>query len=220
MMPYPIRRYCLTLAIGCLLGATTLAEQPKNKLTDEEKQQGFVLLFNGENLDGWKVAEHPDSFKIVDGDLTTVGPRAHAFYMDKAFKNFELRSRVWFGESSNGGIYIHAKWKESGWPLDQGYEAQICGNDYKDPKKTGSIYNYNNVSKSPVGPGEWFDYTIIVKGRTVQTIINGKPVAKYTEPDDKRRLLGGHIALQCHDPKSKVKWNTIRIKALPDDAAE
>lgn len=214
-MTHCIDRCLLTLAFGLLLTSTAMAEE-KNSLTADEKKEGFVLLFNGKNFDGWKVAENPDSFKIVDGDLTTVGPRAHAFYMDKPFKNFELRSKVWFGKNSNGGIYIHAKYKENGWPTDQGYEAQICGNDYKDKKKTGSIYNYANVDSSPVGPGEWFDYTVTVKGNKIQTIINGKLVSEYTEPADKSRLLGGHVALQCHDPKSTVKWNTIRIKALPD----
>ena len=202
------------LAIGFLfLGSHALAGE-KNTLSDEEKKEGFKLIFNGMDLDGWKVAENPDSFKVIDGDLATVGPRAHAFYMGKKLQDFELRSKVWFGKNSNGGIYFHATYKERGWPLDSGYEAQIASDDYKDHRKTGSIYRHHDLKKSPVGPNEWFDYRIVVKGRNIQTFINGKPAGKYTDSESKPRLTGGHIALQCHDPKSKVKWHTIRVKEL------
>lgn len=202
------------LAFGLLFFATNAQGGEKNTLSAEEKEEGFILLFNGKDLDGWKVAENPDSFKIIDGDLATVGPRAHAFYTAKKFQDFELRSKVWFGKNSNGGIYFHATYKEKGWPLDSGYEAQIASDDYKDKRKTGSIYRNLDLMKSPVGAGEWFEYQIVVKGRNVKTIINGKLAADFTEPEGKSRLTGGHIALQCHDPKSKVKWHTIRVKEL------
>jgi len=202
------------------------ASQEKNTLTDEEKKQGFKLIFDGKSLKGWQMNENAKSAQFKDGHIITNGKRGHLYYVgtgrdskDGRFKNMELRAKVLIHPASNSGIYVHAKWHDSGWPLAQGYEAQVCSNDYRDPKKTGSIYNYKNLNKSAVEDGKWFDYTVIVKGRTITTMLNGKVAAKYTEPDDKpSRLKGGFIALQCHDPKSKVEYHTLRVRRLADDA--
>ncbi len=47
---------------------------------------------------------------------------------------------------------------------------------------TGSIYAIRNVWKSPVPDNEWFNYRIVVQGKTIQTFINGMLAAEYTEP--------------------------------------
>lgn len=41
---------------------------------------GFVELFNGKDLSGWKVNENPDSVRVQDGSLVVQGDRAHVFY--------------------------------------------------------------------------------------------------------------------------------------------
>jgi hypothetical protein len=53
--------------------------------------------------------------------------------------------------------------------------------------------------------------------------VNGKQLVDYTEPADLKRpenmagrvLSSGTIALQGHDPKSKVLFKNILIKPLP-----
>ena len=195
------------------------AEEKKNMLSAEEKEKGFLLMFDGKSLDGWKMNENPESARVENGNIVTSGKRGHLYFVgdgeNNQFGNLELRTKVKIHPSSNSGIYIQIAWHDQGWPLAQGYEAQVCSNDYKDPKKTGSVYNYVNLGKSDVPDGEWFDYTVIVKDRTVTTMLNGKVAAEYTEPTDKdSRLKGGYIALQCHDPKSVVEFHTIRVRKL------
>src|SRR5262245_61500011 len=85
------------------------------------KGEGFKAIFDGKSMQGWKVAENPDTFKLKDGELVTGGgngQRAHCFYVgdDKPFKDFELRVDVMTEPNSNGGIYFHTKWQEKGWP--------------------------------------------------------------------------------------------------------
>lgn len=201
-----------------VLAVPALAEDAKpNTLSEDEKKAGFVLVFDGEKLGDWKPNENPDSWKIVDGAIITSGQRSHLYYMGGenkgVLKNFEFRAQVKQHEKSNAGIYIHAKF-QTGWPTDTGYECQICSDSYGDPKKTGSVYNFKNLDKSPVKDGEWYDYHIIVKDRTVTIKLNGKVVNEYTEKEDsKSRLNGGHIAFQCHDPKSKIEFRSLRLKA-------
>jgi hypothetical protein len=66
-----------------------------------------------------------------------------------------------------------------------------------------------------VKDNEWFDMHIIVQGKKVTVKLNDKIVNEYTEGEN-GRLTGGTIALQGHDPESKVMYKEIMIKVLPD----
>ncbi|MEM0967930.1 MAG: DUF1080 domain-containing protein [Verrucomicrobiota bacterium] len=188
-------------------------------------EKEFVELFNGQDLTGWKVSEHPDSFSVQDGELVAVGPRAHLFYVGDVhgavWKDFEVKMKVLTKPNANAGFYFHTEWQEEGWPA-KGYEAQINAT-HKDPKKTGSIYAVVNVmDHAPHKDNEWFDYHIKVQGKTITLSINGELTATYTEqpgvvPNAKmpgRMLSEGTIAIQCHDPGSEARFKSIKIRPL------
>ena len=71
---------------------------------------------------------------------------------------------------------------------------------------------------------EWFTMHIKVAGKRIMVWVNKKLVTDYTEPDDVKRDKGmenrllsrGTIALQGHDPKSKVLYKNIKLKLLAD----
>jgi len=195
----------------------------------------WISLYNGTNLDGWQASENVDSWKIEDGAIVTSGPRSHLFYVgdvnDHNFKNFELMVDVKTTKGSNSGIYIHTDFQQSGWP-EKGYECQVINSNpetepggYVEHKMTGSLYAIRNVWKTPVKDDEWFNYHIVVQGKTIRIYINDELMVDYTEPANtyrpesmKGRLLSsGTIALQCHDPGSTVYYRNIKIKILPDD---
>jgi hypothetical protein len=184
-------------------------------------KDGFVQLFDGKSLDGWKINENPDSWKLKDGEILAKGERSHLFYVgdDKPFVNFELRADVKTEPKANGGIYFHTKYQESGWPK-YGFEAQV-NNSHGDPKRTGSLYDVKNVLETHVPDNEWYTETIIVKGKHIVIKINDKVVVDYTEPADHkegkdftRKLDQGTFALQAHDPGSTVHFKNIRVKRL------
>lgn len=188
-----------------------------------EKEEGWVNLFDGKSLKGWKANENKETWKIEKGNLVCHGPRSHLFYMgdDKPFINFEFKAEVMTTPGSNAGIYFHTRYQETGWPKF-GYEAQV-NITHKDPKKTGSLYGVVNVSNPPAKDNEWWTQHIIVKGKNIQIKINDKTVVNYNEPGGKkatspqfeRRLKSGTFALQGHDPKSKVYFRNLRVKRLP-----
>ncbi|MCA9425703.1 MAG: DUF1080 domain-containing protein, partial [Candidatus Omnitrophica bacterium] len=188
---------------------------------------GWISLFDGKSLDGWKVSEdHPDSFRVEDGQIVANGARAHLFYEGPVenhdFKNFIFKADVMTTKGSNSGLYIHTKYQKDDWP-NYGYECQV-NNTQGDPQKTAGIYDTVKVLEAPAKDNEWFEYTIIVKGKTIETQINGKTCAKYDEKDkaemDHRSrgtdLSSGTFAIQAHDPNSKVFYKNIRVKVLPD----
>ena len=198
------------------------ADEAKGKKNGEK---GFVSLFDGKSLNGWKVnKENPKSITVKAGNIVIDGPRAHLFYTGDVenhnFKNFVLRAEVMTKPSANSGIYFHTKYQDSGWP-DAGFEAQV-NNTHGDPKKTGGLYAVKDVNPAPAKDNEWFKYEIRVKGKEVNIKINGKVTSSWTEipnaPHLKsmpgRKLGSGTFALQAHDPKSVVHYRNIRVKPL------
>src|SRR5690606_38707285 len=89
---------------------------------------GFVELFDGKSLDGWKMNEHPEAVRVENGHLVVNGERGHLFYdgpvYHHSFKNFELRALVRTKPGSNSGVYFHTEFQNEGWPA-KGYEVQV-----------------------------------------------------------------------------------------------
>jgi len=185
-------------------------------------KDGFYPLFNGKNLEGWKASENKECFKVEDKCIVVNGKRSHLFYtgpVNKAtFKNFELVAEVKTFPKANSGIFLHTAYQEKGWP-GKGYECQVNAT-HSDRKKTGGLYGVRDVmDTAPHKDNEWFTYHIIVKGKQVAIKINDKVTCEYTEPagaSGGRKLSTGTIALQGHDPGSKVLYKSVKIKPLPD----
>ena len=216
----------LLLAGGlALVPALRAADAADKAAKPEADKDGFYSLFDGKSLDGWKVNENPKSFAVENGTLVVNGDRSHAFYDGPVnaheFKDFHFKAEVMCFPNSNSGIYFHTKFQPDGWPA-AGYEAQV-NNTHGDPKKTGGLYAVKDVmNNSPAKDNEWFTYEIIVKGKDIKILINGKPATEWTEPagwqppkDMPGRKLGsGTFALQGHDPGSKVLYKNIKVKPL------
>jgi hypothetical protein len=198
------------------------ADEAKGKKNGEK---GFISLFDGKSLNGWKVnKENPKSITVKDGNIVIDGPRTHLFYAGDVekhnFKNFVLRAQVKTFPKANSGIYFHTKYEDSGWPY-AGFEAQV-NNTHGDPKKSGGLYAVKDVNPAPAKDGEWFDYEIRVKDKKVIIKINGKitsswkevPNAPHLKSMPGRKLGSGTFALQAHDPKSVVHYRNIRVRPL------
>jgi hypothetical protein len=191
-------------------------------LVAAETEAGFKVIFDGKSLDGWKKAnEHETAFRLEDGAIVANGERCHLYYVgdEKPFKNFELKVDVMTKPNSNGGIYFHTKYQDTGWPK-YGFECQV-NVTHGDWKKTGSLYDVVNLGHTPAKENEWWTQHIIVKGNQVTVKINGITVLEYTErpgaqagTDFTRKLDQGTFALQAHDPKSVVYYKNIRVKRL------
>jgi hypothetical protein len=204
----------IVLAIALAMGVTVT-----NAADNEE---GFTVIFDGKSLDGWKIAENPNTFKLQNGEVVAHGNRAHMFYVGdpKPFKNFELRVDCMTEPGANGGIYFHTKYQDTNWPK-HGFEAQVNQSYKTDPKRSGSLYGLVDVKDTHVKDNEWYTTTVIVKDKRVIIKLNDKTVCDYTEPDGyqagkdfTRKLEEGTFALQAHDPKSIVHYKNIRVKRL------
>jgi len=181
------------------------------------QKEDWINLFDGKSLNGWKASEHPSTFSVGDSGIVVFGDRAHLFYEGSVnnhnFKNFEFKVKVLTKPGSNSGLFIHTSYQENGWP-SKGYEIQV-NNSHTDWRRTGSIYAVQDVKEVFVKDNEWYTEHIIVQGKKITVKINDKVINEYTEGEN-GKLSSGTIALQGHDPKSKVYYKEVMIKILPD----
>jgi hypothetical protein len=208
----------IAIFVACGSSARPSAAAPED--------EGWVSLFDGKTLDGWKASDQPGTFHVEDDAIVVNGPRSHLYYVGPVhnhdFKNFEWKAEIMTFPKANSGMYFHTQYQETGWP-SKGYEVQV-NNSHTDPIRTGSLYGVKNVMEQHARDNVWFTQQITVQGKRVIVKVDGVVVVDYTEPDNVQRpaeeagrLLGsGTFALQGHDPGSKVLYRNIAVKVLPD----
>src|ERR1035437_7899469 len=93
--------FSLSLAVVLLTAFPALA-QKMNQLSAQEKKEGWVLLFNGKNFDGWRQCNgtampknwtiEQDAMKVSTAEGKTPGQPSGGdiLYATKKFRNFEL----------------------------------------------------------------------------------------------------------------------------------
>ncbi len=179
-------------------------------------------LFNGRDLTGWKANNDSESFTVSDGLLrvqSSASTSAHLFVINEKsgelerFRNFELELWARAEPNSNGGVFVHTDMstRDSALHLAKGYEVQL-NSSKKEPRKTGSLYGIVDYDQSPLDETQWFRVNVIVEGKRIRILIDGKQIVDYTEPENvvrpaarRGRLFsadGGGIALQAHDRNS------------------
>jgi hypothetical protein len=193
------RRIFLTFSIAAamLLAISTFA-QKANQISKEEKKDGWVLLFNGKNFDGWRQCNgtampanwviEDDAMKVVVGEGKNPGQGANGdiLFKDKKFKNFELSIDWKASKMANSGIFFNVR-EVPGQPIYYAApEIQVLDNvDATDNKVAshlaGSLYDIIAADPKTVNPaGSWNTIVIKVKDGKVTHTQNGKEVLSYT----------------------------------------
>ncbi len=170
---------------------------------------GWVSMFDGKTLTGWKANERPESWTVKDGTIVGDGEASHLFWMVRECGDCEFKADVKISDGGNSGMYFRTAFGP-GFP--KGYEAQV-NSSHKDPKRTGSLYNFKNIYEQLVPPDTWYNQHIIAKGNHIIILINGKPAVDYV--DEKNTYTNGHFALQQHNKGSVVMFKNLMMKPLP-----
>lgn len=219
-------RLARLIVVITLVGSTvasSAADNP-NQLTAAERDAGFTLLFDGDDLDGWK---HSGNWKVADGVITREG-RGGSLVYDKqpVPDDFELQFEWKVAKGSNSGIYYR--------PTQ--YEYQILDNavhaDGKNPRTSAaSLYFCMAPSRDATKPvGEWNQGRVVCKGTVIQHWLNGEKVVDFDYADPRWKFnvdmlnqrggdltaRGAKLSLQDHgDP---VWYRGIKLRQLePDD---
>ncbi len=185
--------------LAALVLTTTHAGcQKVNKLSKEEKNAGWVLLFNGKNFDGWRVCNGdamPANWIVEDGAMKVFlgegkkpgqGAGGDILFGDKIFKNFELSIDWKASEMANSGIFYNIR-EVPGKPIYYAApEVQVLDNEKATDNKidshlAGSLYDMLPADPETVNPaGEWNTVVVKVENGNVTHTMNGTEVVKYT----------------------------------------
>ncbi|MCC7175913.1 MAG: DUF1080 domain-containing protein [Bryobacterales bacterium] len=206
------------VSVLCLLAAAAGAVEP-----------GFQPLFNGRNLDGWRlVGGVGPGYLVEDGRIVCPADGGGNLFTVKEYADFVLRLEFRLTGGGNSGIGLRA-------PLEgdaayQGMEIQVLDDPapiYKDiqpAQHCGSIYGVFAAKQGALKPvGEWNEYEIVAAGRRISVRLNGTLVVEadldtVKDPQVLRRHPGlartaGHIGLLGH--KSHVEFRALRVRELP-----
>ncbi len=196
---------------------------------DKQKEEGFVPLFNGKDLAGWKqFASTRDTWVFEDGLVVCKGGGGGWLGTEREYDNFILRLEYRLTPGGNSGVYIRAP--EEGRISRTGMEIQIL--DDNDPKYaklhfyqyTGAIYEVAAPMRRVGKPaGEWNTMEIRAIGREITVLHNGKTILNADldhclkdeivakdHPGLKRTT--GKIGLQSHS--ERVEYRNVRLKEV------
>lgn len=115
-----------------------------------QAEDGWISLFDGKTLTGWKANESPATWSVVDVAMVAKGPVSHLFLEGREFGDFELKAEVRTGKNTNSGIFFRTPWKDSGW-LPACYEAQIQ-NSGQDKCYTGGLWIHADRAEASPQP--------------------------------------------------------------------
>lgn len=215
----------LSVVLALVLASAPLqADEPAGK----KPADGFVPLYNGDDLSGWEVLDGKLEAWQADGEvLSCVAEGGGWLRTKKQYSDFILKLEFRIPAGGNSGVGLRLP--PEGPPHEAGMEIQILDDDadqHKDLKPaqySGSIY-YQVAAKRGFArpPGEWNTYEITCRGPLVKVILNGETVTeasldKSTEGEGGHRALAdrpeiGAIGLQSHG--SKVEFRNVAVKDL------
>lgn len=214
-----------------------------NQLTAKEKKEGWVLLFNGKNLDGWTSVgkDTPPAFGwVVENGILNVrkqgDKRGGDIITRDQYSDFDLKVDFRITKGANSGIkYFFTKYEKGGW---LGLEYQILDDENHPDAKLGrdgnrlegGLYDMLPTSPKQVNPiGEWNQARIVAKGTKVTHYLNGKKILSFDRSSEQYKKawqlskyknskpMFGDVKeghILLQDHGDEVSFRNVKIKVL------
>jgi len=208
MIRTPRNLAIVSLLFGLLLTSLAAAED------------GFVSMFDGKSLDGWRKVGGGATYRIEGDDIVgEVGPGSNTFLRtEKTQGDFIFKVELKLDIPGNSGIQFRSH-QRGGDGRVFGYQCEI---DPSDRAWSGGIYDEarrgwlfplkgHEAAQKAFKVDGWNEYVIQAIGPSLKTWVNGVPCANLLDTAD----MEGFLALQVHSGKAgRIRWRNIRIKDL------
>ena len=213
-------------------------KQKENTLTEKEKKEGWVLLFDGTTMNGWRTYKNKESegWDVKNGELYCkeegVTKRADLITNNK-YENYELQIDWKISPKKNSGI-IYMATEENGASYESGPEYQVIDDigypaKLNDKQLSGANYDMHAPSAKVAKPAGEFNHTrIVINKGHVEHWLNGtkvvnyqlwtpeweqiKATSKWKDVKPYGMSKSGHIALQDHG--GGIAFRNIKLKPL------
>jgi hypothetical protein len=208
-----LQRMIYVLA-SMLILVTASASQP-------QQQGGWISLFNGKDLSGWK--NNGDEKWVVEQGTILCESTANKYgYLttEKTYRDFDLRLKFKGEAAGNSGVFLRSRIigidPQHG-PDIEGMQVEV---DPNVGKHTGGLYESGGrgwvamptaEGEQALKPGAWNDLEVSVRGPHIITQLNGTKIVDFT--DTAPKFTDGVIALQIHTGGGvKMRWKDISVK--------
>jgi Domain of Unknown Function (DUF1080) len=223
------------LSLVIIVGLPAACPADDNTLSPQQRKDGWVLLFDGKGLDGWKTSsERPSKVPVEEGSINPHGCGGYMMIHEKMWSDFVLAFDFKISKGCNSGVFIRTyplkprPGKDVGF---NGLEVAIDDTTSAGYHDTGAIYDLVKPTRNAMKrPGEWNHMVITCDGPKLTVEVNGEVVTQmnldeWTEPN--RRPDGsehkfdvaykshpryGYIGLQDHG--SACWYKNIKIKPI------
>jgi hypothetical protein len=208
-----------------------------NELTEQERKDGWLLLFDGRTLDGWVTSSQKPSKRPIEDHC--LNPHKCGGYMlihEKEWGNFVLSLDFKMSKGCNSGVFVRTSpltprpGKDVGF---NGIEVAIDDTPGAGYHDTGALYDLVKPTKNAMKPiGEWNHLVVTCDGPKLVVELNGESVTKadldqFTEknkrPDGTPHKFDiayrdhprkGYLGLQDHGQDCWYK--NIKLKPLKE----
>ena len=210
---------------------------------EDATEEGFVSLFNGQDLTGWD--GDADLWCVEDGAITGQFGEGTKLPFNQFLiwrggepKNFELHMSFW-QDGNNSGIQYRSQERTEVGPFSMsGYQCDVHPN----PPYNAQLYEERgrgivalrgqkvllteNSEKwligttgpvEPIPNDEWHEFTVIARGNHLIHELDGELAMELYDHDPEKRSLEGLLGIQLHaGPPMKVQVKDVWLKVLPD----
>jgi hypothetical protein len=197
-------RWLCILAVWCSLLIPTAVG---GELNDEEKDAGFVSMFNGKDFSGWRftgkdTGKPPGNWSVEDGVIKLSGGGSPHLSTADEFANFEMLFE-WraMREKYNSGFFIRSPTNlgKNQLNLAKGGEGKFIG---------GKLEGAKAVPDLQKPAGEWNEWRVLVVDDTVTFWCNGQLAWKGTGLQPEK----GYIGLQAEG--APLEFRNLRIRRI------
>jgi Domain of Unknown Function (DUF1080) len=229
-----LRLYLIATAL-VLTGGILYADVPDNVLSAQDKAEGWILLFDGKTLDGWKTSTgKPSSVPIENASINPHKSGGYMMIHEKTWADFQLALDFKISAHCNSGVFVRTfpltprPGKDVGF---NGIEIAIDDTNTAGYHDTGAIYDLVAPSKNAMkAVGEWNHLVITCDGPKFTVEVNGEVVTRADldqwatpnrRPDGsehkfdiayKNHPRSGYIGLQDHG--SPCWYKNIKIRPI------
>ena len=182
-----------------------------NRLTQAEITEGWIRLFDGHTLFGWKSNNSKLGWSVNDGIITADSDRSEdkgLLVTTTRFSDYELRCDYKVAKGGNSGIFLRTAFTPTD-PAVDCYELNMC--DAHPEFGTASLVKRVKPEPPVSGDGEWHSFHVRMEGPRILVKFDGQQVLDYTDSTEKP-LTTGQIGLQMNG--GKIEFRNVYLKPI------
>jgi len=176
-----------------------------NTLSPEELEAGWILLFDGQTLFGWRPASRAD-WQVRDGVITASRGQPGLLRTTAQFGNYELKVDFRPRVGTDSGVFLRTSPSPSDF-TSRCYQVNIVWPN-AGSYPTGSLVDRHRTGPVPLDD-QWHTFHITADGGRFVVRVDGHTILQYQDP---RPLGRGFIGLEFN--KGQIEFRNIKLKPL------